>query len=64
MSESQAPPLLHSVPSAVKRLGVNRTMVFGLMKSGQLRSVKIGKRRFISEAALVEFVNAAEGVGA
>jgi hypothetical protein len=30
--------------------------VFELMASGRLRSVKVGRRRLVSEAALVEFI--------
>jgi excisionase family DNA binding protein len=60
MSEAKAAPQLHSIESAGKRLNVGRSTVFALMASGQLRSIKIGKRRLISESALIDFVHAAE----
>lgn len=47
---------LHNVESMMFRLGVGRSKVFDLISSGQLRSVKIGRRRLVSEAALVEFI--------
>jgi len=40
------------------RLRVRRSTVFGLVKDGKLRSVKIGARRLIPEQALVDFIAA------
>ena len=39
-----------------QRLDVGRSSVYELVMSGQLRSVKIGKRRLVPENALTEFV--------
>jgi len=47
---------LHHVESVMGRLGVGRSKVFELMASGELRSVKVGRRRLVSEAALTEFI--------
>lgn len=47
---------LHPVQAVMSRLGVGRSTVFELMASGRLRSVKVGKRRLVSEAALCEFI--------
>lgn len=41
---------------AARSLGVSRTTVFELMRSGALRSVKIGAARRVSATALAEFV--------
>jgi excisionase family DNA binding protein len=49
-------PLLFRPEEAAQRLGVGRTMVFDLMRSGRLRSVKIGGARRISARALADFV--------
>jgi excisionase family DNA binding protein len=49
-------PLLFRPEEAAQRLGVGRTMVFDLMRSGRLRSVKIGGARRISAGALADFV--------
>lgn len=47
---------LHRIEAAAGRLGIGRSTLYGLMNSGQLRSVKIGKNRLIPESAIVEFV--------
>jgi excisionase family DNA binding protein len=49
-------PLLFRPEEAAMRLGVGRTMVYELIRSGRLRSVKVGGARRISAAALVDFV--------
>jgi len=55
---------LHHVESAMERLGLGRSKVFELLASGQLRSVKVGRRRLVSEAALVEFIENLDAGGA
>jgi excisionase family DNA binding protein len=57
---TRTPPTLHPIEYAGNRLGVGRSTVFELMASGQLRSVKVGRRRLISEAAIVEFIEKLE----
>lgn len=59
MPESQIDELnsrLLPVEAVMARLSVGRSMVFELMASGQLRSVKVGRRRLVSEAAICEFI--------
>jgi excisionase family DNA binding protein len=41
-------------------LGIGRTAVFALIKSGRLRSVKLGAARFITADALRAFVRELE----
>jgi peptide/nickel transport system substrate-binding protein len=41
-----------------------RSTAFGLIASRQLRSVKVGRRRLVSEAAIVEFVENLDGQNA
>ncbi len=48
--------LLLRPAEAAQALGLSRTKVFELMKSGELRSVKIGHLRRVSASALAEFV--------
>lgn len=55
---------LHPVENVMARLGVGRSTVFGLMASGELRSVKVGRRRLVSESALTDFIEALDAGGA
>ena len=56
-------PLLFRPEEAAERLSVGRTMVFELIRSGRLRSVKIGGARRISPQALADFVAELEREG-
>lgn len=49
-------PLAYSVDEAADMLGVCRTTIFNEIKSGDLRSFKIGRRRLISEDALEDYI--------
>jgi excisionase family DNA binding protein len=53
---------LHHVESVMARLGVGRSKIFELIASGELRSVKVGRRRLVSEAALTEFIESLDAV--
>ena len=48
--------LLLTPEHAAERIGVCRTVMFQLMKTGQVRSVTIGRSRWITAAALVDYV--------
>ena len=52
--------LLLTPEEAAERLQISRSRVYMLMKSKQLRSVKIGKARRISVQALEDFIAQAE----
>jgi excisionase family DNA binding protein len=47
---------LHSVPVARRRLNVGLTKFYELINNGELRTVKIGARRLVSEDAIVDFI--------
>jgi excisionase family DNA binding protein len=51
-----ADELLHDVPAIMERLRVGRSTVFDEMASGRLRSIKIGRRRLVSETALCDYI--------
>lgn len=53
---SDLPVLLVCPEDAARVLGVGRTKVYELMRSGALRSVRVGGLRRIPVAALAEFV--------
>jgi excisionase family DNA binding protein len=48
--------MLNTVEATMAKLGTGRAKVFQLISAGELRSVKIGRRRMVSDAAIAEFV--------
>lgn len=48
--------LLLRPAEAAERLGIGRTTLYELLRSGELRSVKIGAARRVSATALAEYV--------
>ncbi|MEV1144923.1 helix-turn-helix domain-containing protein [Micromonospora sp. NPDC049799] len=52
--------LLLRPEQAAEALSIGRTAVFELMRSGRLRSIKVGGRRRIAASALTEFVRQLE----
>ncbi len=52
---------LWPVEAVMERLSIGRSMVFELMASGELRSVKVGRRRLVSEAAICEYISKIDG---
>lgn len=49
-------PRLLTVEAVGDRLSVGRSTVFGLMASGALPSVKVGRRRLVLESVLREYI--------
>lgn len=49
-------PLLVPLPEAWKALGIGRSLGYELMDSGELPSVKIGRRRLIPREDLLAYV--------
>jgi excisionase family DNA binding protein len=47
---------LNTVEEVMERLRIGRSTAFELISTRQLRSIKVGRRRLVSEAALVEFI--------
>lgn len=50
------PPVVYSVEEAAKALRLSREMLYELIRSRQLRSIKVGRRRLVPVSALTEFV--------
>jgi excisionase family DNA binding protein len=44
------------VDEAMEAIGLGRTTVFELMASGELESVKVGRRRLIPSDALMDYI--------
>jgi excisionase family DNA binding protein len=55
-----SPPLLLTAEEAARALRVGRSKIYELMRSGALRSVKIGGSRRVSATGLAEYVAALE----
>lgn len=53
-------PLFVSVPEAAKVIGLGETKTKELVRSGQLRTVKVGRRRLVPVAAIAELARALE----
>jgi excisionase family DNA binding protein len=49
-------PLLYSVHGAARVLGLGRSKVYELIRTGTLRTVKIGRRRLVPAEALSAYV--------
>jgi excisionase family DNA binding protein len=53
MDGEEAPlPLLVPVEEAARLLGIGRTATYGLIRSGRINSVKLGRRRLVSRASI------------
>jgi excisionase family DNA binding protein len=48
--------LAHSITEGAWRIGVGRTSMYALIDSGEIPTVRIGRRRLVTEAALVEYL--------
>jgi excisionase family DNA binding protein len=49
-------PRLLAIKQAAYQLGISRTALYELIGTGRLRSVKIGRRRFVPPEAIEEFI--------
>jgi excisionase family DNA binding protein len=60
VAENELPVLLVRPEDAARVLGVGRTKVYELIRSGALRSVRVGGLRRVPVAALNEYVTRLE----
>ena len=50
-------PLLHDITTTQRLLGgISRSTIYELFESGQLKSVKLGKRRFVPHDEALRYV--------
>ena len=50
-------PLAYSVPMACEVTSLKRTTLLGLLDSGEIKSVHVGRRRLVPHAAIVEWLD-------
>lgn len=55
------PRLLLTVEEAAERIGICRSNMFKLIREGDVRSVKVGRLRRVTPAALEDFVERLSG---
>lgn len=64
MSDTQIPPVLYRVDEAAEALRVSRSVIYELIRSERLRTVKVGRSRRVPVDALAECVALLEGEAA
>jgi excisionase family DNA binding protein len=63
-SNDQPMKLLHDIQSVMDATGLGRTTIYELFRSGDLPSVKVGRRRLVTDDALNAFVSSLGSVEA
>lgn len=58
-SPTAAPDRLLDIRSTCEALSLGRSAVYGLIASGQLRTVRAGRRRLVPASAIDAFIEAA-----
>lgn len=61
MGEHAVMPVLYSVGEAAEALRLSRSVIYELIRSGRLRTVKQGRRRLVPLRALEEYVASLDG---
>jgi excisionase family DNA binding protein len=56
---TSVPKLAYTPHEAAEALGISRNLLYQLIGSGQLRSIKAGSRRLIPASAINEFLSGA-----
>ncbi len=51
---------LYRIPEAMRQLSLSRTVIYELIRSGRLRTVKEGRTRLVPESAITEYVSLLE----
>ena len=50
-------PLLMDVDEAARMMGIGRSLLYRRLLSGEIRSVKVGRRRLVPKAAIKAYVD-------
>jgi excisionase family DNA binding protein len=59
MAESIPRPLTYSIKDAIQVSSIGRTTLYSLISSGEIETVKVGKRRLVKAASLAKFIGVA-----
>ena len=51
-------PLVLSVPEVARVLNLGRDTTYGLVRSGRIRSVRVGRQYRVPKAAVMEYLSA------
>ena len=51
-------PLVLSVPEVARVLNLGRDTTYGLVRSGRIRSVRVGRQYRVPKAAVLEYLSA------
>jgi excisionase family DNA binding protein len=51
---------LYRIPEAMQLLSLSRSVIYELIRSGRLRTVKEGRTRLVPESAITEYVSLLE----
>lgn len=54
-------PLLYTVPQVTEMLNIGRTAAYDLIRTGRLKSVKIGALRRVPGSAITDFMEGLHG---
>ena len=57
---TNAPDKLLNVDEAAGRLGIGRSRLYDELAAGRLASLRVGRRRLVSEGQLAEYIRQAE----
>ncbi|MEV0396924.1 helix-turn-helix domain-containing protein [Polymorphospora rubra] len=55
-----APKALYRIPEAMRLLSLSRSVIYELVRSGRLRTVKEGRSRLVPHSAITEYVTLLE----
>jgi excisionase family DNA binding protein len=63
LSEKAVAPLALSIPEALDALGISRQTLYDEINAHRLRTYRVGRRRFVSRAALLDWIQEREQEG-
>lgn len=55
--EVAIPALAYRVDEAAEAVRLSRSQIYELIRSGQLRTIKLGRRRLVPVQALTDYIN-------